>query len=431
MHSTTQQLQPTRVVVFDEEGSPVRHPESPTKGIGSSKRTALGELTPGTIAQRTRSAANQPVTRLPRDNSQQPRPRLSPDKVGRHFTIKVVGGEEWAARDVRFILWYYCRTALKFDSIATALNSTYPEADNQMTAEEAEAIVETIKSDWPRIKQNLTPGHFAIPEDWGWHPCDHLMICTSQQTQDRQSVMRSPRTRVAGVKLIKEILTTLWPGSWEELLQCPRTHHNIREAELELLSQPRHIDNRGFLVPSMVQESRRLDLILDETSLGDDTDQSVLDHEHDAESHLFHWVVRVVGGPKVLYTSIEVFLMTTFWFSLIAHWCYPLRPEKTYQDLIRISALNLESIVFMLYGAMNLVSGILKFLKIEVLVFHGVDESPPLPVTQKFRAVTIGVAAAFVLALWQGWLSEIHGEALQAWYKDSKTATWLRKIPQG
>lgn len=423
LYSPGQQPQPTRLVVFDEEGSPVRHPESPTKGKGTTKRIALGELTPGTIARRTRSAAKQPAARLPRENVQRSRPRLSPDKVGRHFTIKVDGGEEWAARDVRFVLWYYCRTVLKFDSIATAYNSTYPEAHNQMTAGEAEAIVETIKSNWARIKQDLEPGHFTFPEDWGWHPCDHLMICTSLQTGNRQTVMRNLRTRVAGVKLLKEILTSMWPGSWEELLQCPRTHNNLWEAELEQLRQSHHAGDRAFPVPPMVEENQLLDGLLDEISLGDDTDQSALNQEYDADNHQLHWAVRTIGGPKVLYGSIEVFFTAIFLSWILADWFQPLHPEKTDHVLLRISVLDLKSFMFMLYGAGYFTIDFLQIIKVQVRVFHGVDEPPPVSFVQAVRGFAIGLAAALAFAAWQGWYSSV--DLFLVRFIGLNTAAWL------
>jgi len=400
--------------------------------MGKGKRVALGELTPGAIARRTWGGVNQPAAHLSRDDIQRSRPRLSPDKVGRHFTVKVVGGEEWAPRDVRFMLWYYCRTVLTFDSIATAYNSTYLEADNRLNAEEAEVVVETIKQAWPQIKQDLEPGHFALPDDWGWHPCDHLMNCNPRQTRERPTVMRGLKTRVAGVKLIKEILTTMWPGSWEELLQCPRSHQNFQDDELEHHSQQLHVkphaDHQDFPAPQMSEENKRVDRMLDEISLDDDTDESILIHGYDVENQPFHRVVRAAGGPKALFVSIETFLKVTILISLLAHWCNPIHPEKTDCDLIRISALDLESVVLMLCGGYSLVGTILNFLKIEVLVFHGADEPPPLTAAQKLRAITIGFIAAMVLASWQGWLFRVHNHTLKVWFNSTVIDIWLRRI---
>jgi hypothetical protein len=418
LDSPPKQFEPTRAIVFDKEASPIRDPTSPTKGKGKGRRIALGELTPGAIARRTRSTASQPPVLVPRENNRPARPRLSPDKVGRHFTINFDGGNEWAARDVRFVIWYYCRTMLQFDSIATAYNSTYPEADLAMTCAEAEAIVETIKSNWAQIRQDLEPGHFATPEEWGWHPCDHLMTCTYNQAGNRQTVMRNLKTRVAGVKLIKEILTTMWHGSWEELLQCPRTHGILREAGLEQLNpELHHSDNKNSSVPPMasqlhhpgdrsfsVQPIAREDQISEQISLADDTDRSGFDDEHVAEDHRFRRIVRRMGGPKVLYHFVNVTLGSIFLLSMLADW---FRPVRKYNEPLRIEALTLRPFVFMTYGGLVLLGDIRKFMKFEVLMFQGVEEPPPLSIFQKILWSILGIVAALIFSAWRGWFSSI------------------------
>lgn len=438
LDSPPEQFDPMRAIVFDEEASPMRDPISPTKGRGKGRRTALGELTPGTIARRTRSTANQPPVLVPRQNNRPTTPRLSPDKVGRHFTIRFENGDEWAGRDVRFVLWYHCRTMLKFDSIATAYNATYPEADLAMTGADAETIVETIKSNWAQIKQDLEPGHFAFPENWGWHPCDHFMTCSYKQSANRKSVMRNLKTRVAGVKLIKEILTTMWQGSWEELLQCPRTHGILREVGLEQHNpELPHSDERYSAVPpmapqlhhpadrdSLVSPMDRDNQMLDEISWGDDTDQSDFDEERNAEDHPFRWIVRLMGGPKVFYHFMSITLGSILLLSILADWFRPLHPEQ-YTDLIRISALDLRSFVFIAYGGLALLEGLLEFMKVEVLIFQGVEEPPPLSLSQKIHWSILGVGAALIFSAWQGWYSSI--EFFLTWSRDFNIVTKLRR----
>lgn len=159
------------------------------------------------------------------------RPRLSPDKVGRHFTIQLDrSGHVWTAPDVRFVIWYHVRTVVSFDTIAAAFNATYPNNEIQMTGRHAEVIYQVVQSRWPGIKPDLRPnGHYPFPDADGWHPCDLGMCCATlalnKERARRPCVMfKASNARVEGINGFRELATAIWEGSWEDLLLCPRAH---------------------------------------------------------------------------------------------------------------------------------------------------------------------------------------------------------------
>lgn len=434
LDSPAERLEPDQLVIYDEMGTPIRDPSSPTKSKGKERRVALGELTPGTVALRSRRPAESSSILGPRDTARLPRPRPRPirpsSELTRRLTVTMHSGHEWTSGEVRFVLWYYCRTVLQFDSIATAYNSTYPQADPVMNSADAETIVEKVKLTWEQIKRHLETDHFPVPNSRGWHPCDHHMACSNMEREDQRTIMRNPKTRVAGVKLIKEILTTMWEGSWEELLQCPRNHEMAQEVNTDqLASGSHHSTNRENSTPLIGREQRagglhrsntrdpsaqpRENSRNNQSSHQDyhrgNADQSGLDQWRDARHHPFRFLVRTAGGPKVLYHFINVALKFVLFFSLTADW-YCAWPEERGKSrpvpekrFIRAAALSWESFLFMGYGGFRLLDDFLNFMKFEVLMFQGVDEPPPLSIVQKIFWSIVGVIAASGWAALQGW----------------------------
>ncbi|KAL6249769.1 hypothetical protein RBB50_003624 [Rhinocladiella similis] len=160
------------------------------------------------------------------DNTLPPRvkPRLSPDRVSKQFIVT-----PFTSRDSRFVLWYYFTTNLDFESIAIARNATFCHAQQQsMTARQARNIVNKIvRQRFPTFKGDLTlGGHFPRPMGFGWAPCDHGMCCSKlAENAGRRSIVRSLRRQETSQRDIGSIATTIWHGTWEDLLACPRDHN--------------------------------------------------------------------------------------------------------------------------------------------------------------------------------------------------------------
>lgn len=162
------------------------------------------------------------------------KPKLSHDRIHRNFAVDCLSpnpkDSNWSPRDTRFILWYHLTTTLTFASIAIAHNITYPDDEQQMNDREVANIIEVVlNTRLPLIKNRLMPdGHWPRPTDPGWTPCDHEMICSklAQQTNGRKSVMRPIECRTRSERELRGLVETLWEGTWQEILTCPR-HHTI------------------------------------------------------------------------------------------------------------------------------------------------------------------------------------------------------------
>ena len=412
LESPPEQLRPMQTIPHDPDASPIRGPVSPTLARG---RVTLGELTPGTVARRTRSrvgllrvprVAAAPETGAMSNARPRSRPGLSPDKIGKHFAVKLDTGYEYSSSDVRFVLWYYCRTVLQYDAIATVYNSTYTEAEPQMSAAEVEAIIETIKLRWPSVKADLRPGHFAPPDSWGWYPCDHLMGCSGTEADGKKSVIRNTKSRVFGIKWIREVLTTIWEGSWEELLQCPRNHDVFEDQETS---------EEGLVIVDAIEEASVSDQLSargraeSEISSAEEEDEweaSDGDPLDDIQDEPLRHLIRLVGGPKPFYQFVQITLGAVLLFSILADWFRPL-PPAAMAKAPRISTLDLKSFCFMMYGAFALLRWFLNMLKTQMLVFRGVDRPPPLTTTEKIEWFFLGVIVAIGFAMWKGWHSSI------------------------
>ncbi|EXJ95298.1 hypothetical protein A1O1_00418 [Capronia coronata CBS 617.96] len=160
------------------------------------------------------------------------KPKLSRDLISQQFAVPYATDNpnysqlEWKPCDTRFVLWFHLTTNLQFESIAIAFNSTYPDSTIQMTGEDVLSIVEVLQERFPLIWDQLTPnGHWNKPTERGWTPCDHGMYCTKMAALERKaSVNRNFKTRTRYERELAEMATTLWQGTWQELLTCPRVH---------------------------------------------------------------------------------------------------------------------------------------------------------------------------------------------------------------
>jgi hypothetical protein len=155
-------------------------------------------------------------------SSTRQRPRLSHDRITAQFVV-----DTWTSRDSRFVLWYYLTTTLSYSSIAIARNAAFPDEVQDMDERDVYTIVEIILHDrWQVIEPQLSPdGHFPKPIAAGWAPCDHGMCCSRlAMSAQRTSVMRSPNIRTRRDQGVADRATTLWHGTWDELLSCPRGH---------------------------------------------------------------------------------------------------------------------------------------------------------------------------------------------------------------
>lgn len=157
------------------------------------------------------------------------------------------------------------------------------------------------------------------------------------------------------------------------------------------------------------QENSRNNQSSDQDYHRGNADQSGLDQWRDARHHPFRFLVRIAGGPKVLYHFINVALKCVLFFSLTADW-YCAWPEERGKSrpvpekrFIRAAALSWESFLLMGYGGFRLLDDFLNFMKFEVLMFQGVDGPPPLSIVQKIFWSIVGLIAASGWAALQGW----------------------------
>lgn len=178
---------------------------------------------------------------------QRARPSLSADGLMRHFLVEDqvsigTGMPErylWEPRHVRFVIWYRLTTRLPPVAIAVAFNSTFG-ADHghvpAMKGRNVDFIFETISARMLRIEDEMAQrgNRWLKPTELGWAPCDHEMCCgtlaLSSPGRDRRSVMRPARNRTRGTGFMEQMATTLWPGSWEDILECPRDHEETDPA---------------------------------------------------------------------------------------------------------------------------------------------------------------------------------------------------------
>lgn len=403
-----------RVRIYDEVGSPIDDPSSPTKDKGKGRggtRSALAEMTPGTVARRDGRPTGQPPPLSARPARQQ-RQTTSQSQVGRDLAVVTKDGDDWGPDDVRFVLWYHCRTSLKFDAIAAKYNATYAEADPIMNAADAEAIVDTVKLNWNQVKGELGQTQSPLPLDPGWHLCDHHMTCSEMCYEDKRTLMRHPRTRVGGIGLMKEIVTTIWSGSWEELLQCPRNHGGAQEGETANLAGGSTRSNTSQQRVPNDQHDRESRSPTRESARGNTDNNQVRnpggnnvedepDLWNDWSDHPFRYAVRLLGGPKVLWHFMGYFLRLLFLFWLVTD-RPPLLPPAGH--LHEASSPSREEFLLMVYGGWRMLDDIEKFLEFEVLIFRGVNEPPPLSIIQHIFWTIAGCMAASGFARWQGWV---------------------------
>ncbi|KIW44704.1 uncharacterized protein PV06_03155 [Exophiala oligosperma] len=170
------------------------------------------------------------ANRIPPPPTRRVKPRLSPDKINKQFIVI-----PFTTRDSRFVLWYYFTTNLDFQSIAIARNATFCNNQQQlMTARQARNIVNKIvRQRLPTFKGELAPdGHFPRPIGFGWAPCDHGMCCSKlAETGGKPSIVRSLRRQAKNEHDNGSIATTIWHGTWDELLACPRDHSAATDKE--------------------------------------------------------------------------------------------------------------------------------------------------------------------------------------------------------
>lgn len=179
-------------------------------------------------------ARGSPVRR--RKSQTRSKPQLSPDGLSQHFFVRyqtdnadLQNEVDWEPHQVRFILWYHYTTTLSESSIAIAFNITFGPSGIQMDNRNVRFIIDNIKLRFPLFKDELIArGHWPKPTYNGWSPCDHGMCCAGLAEASLQSisVMRSSTLKYTMERDIVEMATTIWDGSWEEILSCPRYHPN-------------------------------------------------------------------------------------------------------------------------------------------------------------------------------------------------------------
>lgn len=339
------------------------------------------------------------------------RPRLSPDRIGRHFTVQLESGHVWSAPDVRFVIWYHVRTVLSFDTIAAAFNATYPNSEMQMTGRHAQVIYEVVQSRWPDIKQHLRPaGHYPFPDADGWHPCDLGMCCATLALKERSRscVVFKAKASLKGVNLFRELATGIWEGNWEDLLLCPRAH--------EPDGSP---DSDGPASTSLLPENEEPASIPDAPPTAHSSvtasplqthripDSSQKDPNHDQPLPRFvllhsgpNAIIRLVGSTSR--SIILLWLWTTF-----------------FEFLDKAGTMQVSTGVTVLVVVLNTGVGLwldwfLKiFIKDQMLIFKSIGLHPPLAWQYIVIRFFLGIFVGGMLVTWKGWWTP--RQCLKSW----------------
>ncbi|RVX75677.1 hypothetical protein B0A52_00033 [Exophiala mesophila] len=322
------------------------------------------------------------------------RPMLSPDRVGELFIIQLESGHVWLASDVRFVVWYHVRTVLSFDTIAAAFNSTYPNTETQMTGRDAEAMYETAQTRWPEIKPHLQPGgHYPFPDGDGWHPCDLGMCCATLAFRDmsRPCVMLKSKARLKGINLFRELATCIWEGSWENLLRCPRVHWpNEGHPSDDLVPTSLIPDNHG---PSSRLGARSIaysmiNTLPQRTYHSHESSQSVKSQHQPHPS-----LGLLLGKPRTIFLVVDMTLrcIMLIWLSKMI---VLLSQARTMPSLM------LHKVYCTTFFA---VIGANICLDVQMLIFSGIDSSPPL----SGQNIVINMCLVYLMAgtfvAWNGW----------------------------
>ncbi|KAK5062919.1 hypothetical protein LTR84_004995 [Exophiala bonariae] len=364
-------------------------------------------MTPRTVAQRDGKSTDQ----LDRLSTSPTRER---SQVNSDLAAKPKKNDDRVSDDVRFVVWYHCRTSLKFDAIALWYNATYPQANLSMDGVQAKAIFEKVKGGWDNKKRDFEHDRVPLPLDQGWHLCDHHMSCSNKLYQDRKTLMRNPKTRVAGIALMKEMVTTIWDGTWEELLQCPRDHENIQGGEFQNpTARSHHPDNVDQPIQDIQNNLKSRSPAHEHTRENTDNNQggntegisgghiaeNGPDSWNDLTHHPFRYAVRWLGGPTVLLLFMNWFLKSLFILWLITD---PLALPSPAANLQKFSP-SWQEMSLMSYGGLSMLDDIQGWLVRETRMFRGIDEAPELSIIEGCTLAVAGMSAATGFAVWQDW----------------------------